>query len=143
MMTTTTAPGAHVSPKRVTAEALEALYATGHGLYSRERYEDAAAVFRVLVLCAPEEERGYVALGACHEGLEQPEVALEIYAAALIATPYAARCQVARARLMRTLHLDDYAREAIDEAERLAELRGDEDVLALVAFERSRGGGRS
>ncbi len=52
------------APGRVTRDALEGLYATGHWLYSRSRYRDASAVFRVMVLCLPDEERGYLALGA-------------------------------------------------------------------------------
>ena len=79
-----------VSP--VGRDALDALFATGQWLHSRQRYADASAVFRVIVLCAPDEERGYLALGACHEGLGQDSIALEIYGMAVLTLP-APRCR--------------------------------------------------
>ena len=133
METTIQTPG--ITPGRVTADALDALYATGHWLHSRERYRDAGAVFRVMVLCAPEEERGYLALGSCHEGLVQDAIALEIYAAATL-TACAPRCHVARARLLRKNGFGDDAEEALDEAESIADERDDEHLRALVANER-------
>src|SRR5690242_8563786 len=94
---------------RVTKEALDALYATGRGLHDAERFTDAAAVFRVMILSAPEEERGYLALGSCHEGLGQEGIALEIYGAATVTLPHAPRCHLARARLLRAGGHDEEA----------------------------------
>ncbi|MGO8992130.1 MAG: hypothetical protein ACLQVI_02295, partial [Polyangiaceae bacterium] len=125
------------APGRVTRDALEGLYATGHWLYSRSRYRDASAVFRVMVLCLPDEERGYLALGACHEGLGQEAIALEIYNTATLSTPSAPRCHVARARLLRRCGLDDHADAALDEAEWIANELNDDHLRALVACERS------
>ena len=81
-----------LAPGRVTIDALDGLYATGHWLYrSRARYMDASAVFRVMVLCLPDEERGYLALGACHEGLGQEAIALELYNMATLSVASAPR----------------------------------------------------
>ncbi len=115
--------------------ALDALFATGQWLCSRQRYKDASAVFRVVVLCAPDEERGYLALGACHEGLGQDAIALEIYGMAVLALP-APRCHVARARVLRRAGKPDDAEEALDEAEGIAEAQGDDDLRALVKTQR-------
>jgi tetratricopeptide (TPR) repeat protein len=127
--------GSALAPGRVTLDALEALYAAGHWLYSRARYKDAAAVFRVMAMCRPEEERGYLALGACHEGLGQQAIALELYNAATLTTS-APRCHVARARLLRLAGMVDHAEAALDEAEWIAIQRCDEHLRALVDGER-------
>ena len=60
------------------ARALEGIYATAHWLLGRERFKDAADVFRAMVTAAPEDERGWVGLGMCHEGADQLRVAKEI-----------------------------------------------------------------
>ena len=124
------------APGRVTRDALDGLYATGHWLYSRNRYSDAAAVFRVMVLCLPEEERGYLALGACHEGLGQEAIALEIYNMATLSAPAAPRCHVARARVLRRCGHDEHADAALEEATWIAERENDAHLLALIACER-------
>lgn len=121
--------------REMSAEALDALYATGHRLHAQGRYREAAPLFRAMVMGATADERGYLALGACHEGLEQPMVALEIYGAATIAA-VAPRCWLARARLLRSLGRDDEAHDAIAEADLLAEALDDESVRALVVAER-------
>ena len=89
-----------------------------------------------MVLCLPEEERGYLALGACHEGLGQEAIALEIYNMATLSAPSAPRCHVARARLLRRAGHDEHADAALDEAEAIAERENDEHLRALVACER-------
>ena len=124
------------APGRVTRDALEGLYATGHWLYSRDRFLDAAAIFRVMVLCLPDEERGYLALGACHEGLGQEGIALSVYDTATLTTPSAPRCHLARARVLRRCGHEDHAEAALDEAESIAERENDEHLRALVACER-------
>ena len=68
-------------PPAERASAVEGLYATGHWLLSQDRFANAADVLRAMTLVAPEDERGWVALGAAHEGVAQLEVAKEIYAA--------------------------------------------------------------
>ena len=67
----------HPTPEATRARALDALYATGHWLLSRERVHDAASVFRGMAVLAPDDERAWLALGACHEALKQTELALE------------------------------------------------------------------
>jgi tetratricopeptide (TPR) repeat protein len=129
-------PAETLAPGRVTRDALEGLYATGHWLYSRARYRDASAVFRVIALCLPDEERGYLALGACHEGLGQEAIALEIYNTATLSVPSAPRCHVARARLLRKCGMHDHADAALDEAESIARALRDEHLEALIASER-------
>jgi Flp pilus assembly protein TadD len=118
--------------------AIEALYATGHWLYSQQRYVHAVTVFRAMVHIAPHDERGWLALGACHEQQDQGEIALELYTAASTVAPAAPRCELARARLLRARGRTDEARGAFDQASRLAEDMRDDDLKALVARERWR-----
>lgn len=47
-----------------TAREYEAMYAVGHGLYTQAHYEDAARLFRLLVLYEPAQARFQTALGA-------------------------------------------------------------------------------
>jgi tetratricopeptide (TPR) repeat protein len=118
--------------------AIEALYATGHWLYSQERISHALTVFRAMVHIAPYDERGWLALGACHEAQEQQDIALELYTAAGVLAGTAPRCDLARARILRSIGRDTEARDAIDEAARIAEELRDEDLRVLVAAERGR-----
>ena len=120
------------------AAAIEALYATGHWLYSQQRYAHAVTVFRAMIHIAPQDERGWLALGACHEVDDQADIALEIYVAATTVASAAPRCELARARLLRARGRNEEARGAINEASRLAEELRDDDLRALVAEERWR-----
>jgi tetratricopeptide (TPR) repeat protein len=128
MTKTTALPGA--SPG-----AIEALYATGHWLYSQLSIDHALNVFRAMVHIAPHDERGWLALGACHELQDQPEIALELYGAATAMTPAAPRCELARARLLRARGQDAEAHEAVTQAARIAEELRDDELRALVASE--------
>jgi tetratricopeptide (TPR) repeat protein len=115
----------------------EAIYATGFWLFERERWEDAAKVFRVMLHAAPRDERGWLALGECHERHGQPEIALELYSAGMsVAAPPSARCTLARARLLREMGHDDDADAAFEQAATLAV--DDEQLSALVAAEKGR-----
>jgi Flp pilus assembly protein TadD len=118
--------------------AIEALYATGHWLYSQQRYAHAVTVFRAMIHIAPNDERGWLALGACHEVEDQADIALELYVAASAVAVAAPRCELARARILRSRGRDDEARGAINAASRLAEELRDDDLRALVAEERWR-----
>src|SRR6185312_12144757 len=120
----------------VSPRAIEALYATGHWLYSQLRIEQAMPVFRAMIHIAPEDERGWLALGACHETEDQSEIALEIYGAATAVAPAAPRCELARARLLFARGNTREARAALDEAARIAEQLHDDDLRALIAMER-------
>jgi hypothetical protein len=124
------------SPDATRARALDALYATGHWLLSRERVRDAASVFRGMALLAPDDERPWLALGACHEALKQAELALDMYAAGQTLTRPAVRSRLARARVLAGLGRDDEAFDVRVSAEEVAESLGDEGLLALVSAER-------
>jgi tetratricopeptide (TPR) repeat protein len=123
---------------RASPGAIEALYATGHWLYSQLRIEQAMPVFRAMIYIAPEDERGWLALGACHETQDQSEVALEIYGAATAVAPKAPRCELARARILYAQGMRHEAEQALAEAARIAEQMHDDDLSALVAIERRR-----
>ncbi len=122
----------------VSSSAIEALYATGHWLYSQLRIEQAMPVFRAMIHIAPEDERGWLALGACHETQDQSEIALEIYGAATAVAPAAPRCELARARILFARGMKREAEQAVAEAARIAEHTCDEDLRALVAQQRRR-----
>jgi tetratricopeptide (TPR) repeat protein len=131
-MTTTPMTLAQPSPG-----ALEALYATGHWLYSRDRFAHAQSVFRAMVHIAPEDERGWLGLGACHEALDQEDIALQLYetAAGMAIAP---RCDLARARILRRRGRDTEAYRAVEQAARIAEQLRDDELRRLVAAERGR-----
>src|SRR5271166_1493761 len=81
--------------------AVEAFYAAGHWLYMQDRFDDAVTVFRAVIRLAPQDERGWLALGACNEALDRHDVALELYSEARRVASAAPRCGLARARLLR------------------------------------------
>jgi tetratricopeptide (TPR) repeat protein len=115
---------------------VESLYATGHWLLLQKRYDDAARVFRAMALTRPEDERAWLALGTCHEALDQPDVANELYlVAATVAAP-AVRCAIARARMLRALD-PRAARDAFEDAWHLALDHGEEELAALADHERN------
>ncbi len=126
------------SPLVVSPRAVEAIYDTGHWLYSQGRFGHAATVFRAMVYMAAHDERGWLALGACHEQQDQPDIALELYTAAASMAASAPRCELARARLLRSRGRGDEATRALAEAARIAEEQRDEDLRRLVAAERTR-----
>ena len=138
METTTTATTlAHARRGPVDpARGVEVLYGTGHWLLTSDRPEDAATVFRGMALLAPRDERAWLGLGACHEAVDQPALALEMYGTGLVLERRAVRLWVARARLLRTLGQTEEADEALRTGEEVAEALGDEALIALVAAER-------
>jgi hypothetical protein len=117
--------------------ALEALYATGHWLYSRDRFAHAQSVFRAMIHIAPDDERGWLGLGACHEALDQDDIAMELYASATGATS-APRCELAWARILRRRGMELEACRAVEQAARIAEHLRDDELRQLVAAERGR-----
>ncbi len=120
--------------------AVEAIYAAGHWLLVRERVAEAAKVFRLLLRAAPKDERGWLGLGECHERVTQPRVAIELYGAGSIAAgrngSTSVRCLLARARAQFKLGTD--AGETLAAASTAAAEQDDEELMALVAHERSR-----
>lgn len=131
------------APRATHARAIEALYATGHWLLSQERIAQAVVVFRAMIHVAPHDERGWLALGACHEARAQHSIALELYGAAAEVANAAPRCQLARARILRSRGQLLEASEAIDHAAVLAMKLNDSELQSLVEAERGPERGRS
>ena len=117
------------------AQAVEAMYATGHWLLEQERYKDAADVFRAMASAQPEDERGWLGLGQAHEGAQQQLIAREMYLTGLTLA-HGGRCAIALARILREMGDDSDAAEAIDFAESIARDSDDEALAALVSYER-------
>jgi hypothetical protein len=122
-------------PLRRRSNAAEALYATGHRLLSHDRFADAACIYRTMLACAPQDERGWLALGACHEGLGQPDLALQLYAAGRALSRRGGRCDLARARLFRARGHVEQADEAMLRARHRAMATEDHELLALLRAE--------
>jgi tetratricopeptide (TPR) repeat protein len=127
-----------LQPLPTSSDGVEALYAMGHRLLTQERSHPrrAAAFFRVMLLSVPSDERGWLGLGACHEELAEPEVALEIYRGATIAVPSSVRCHLAHARLLRERGDVAEASDAIGRAMAAAEDGADDELIQLAALER-------
>ncbi len=118
------------------AQAIEALYATAFWLIGERRFQDAAEVLRVMARFAPADERAWLALGTCHEGLHQTTIALEMYGVGRVLAGPSVRCEIARVRLLRRLGRDGEADDVLDQAATLAEDVGDDELDALVRAER-------
>lgn len=116
-------------------QSIEALYATGHWLLSAERFADAAVVFRAMALASPSDERGWLALGTCHEAIGQHRISTSLYEIAGEVAAPAIRCRIARARSLRALGHDDEAAEALEHARDLAIDRDDDDLIAIIEHE--------
>jgi predicted Zn-dependent protease len=117
------------------AQAIEALYATGHWLLGQDRFKDAADVFRAMANASPEDERGWLGLGQAHEGAGQRIIAREMYLTG-VTLAHGGRCAIALARVLREMGQDGEAAEVIDFAESLAKERDDEALASLVSYER-------
>jgi Flp pilus assembly protein TadD len=122
-------------PIRRRSSAVEAMYAIGHRLLAHGRFAEAACVYRTMSACAPRDERGWLALGACHEGLGQPDVALQLYAAGRALSGRGGRCDLARARLFRARGDVEQADEAMLRARHRAMETEDDELLALFRAE--------
>jgi tetratricopeptide (TPR) repeat protein len=113
-------------------QSVEALYATGHWLLSANRFADAAIVFRAMALAAPSDERSWLALGTCHEAVGQHRISTSLYEIASEVAAPAIRCEIARARSLRRLGLDDEAADALERARSLATDHGADDLVAVI-----------
>jgi hypothetical protein len=117
------------------AQAIEALYATGHWLLGQDRFKDAADVFRAMATAQSDDERGWLGLGQAHEQAGQRIIAREMYLTG-VTLARGGRCAVALARLLREIGHDADAAEVIDFADSVAKDSDDEALAALVAYER-------
>ena len=116
--------------------ALEALYTTGLWLMDQGRITDAARVFEAMMVCEPTDERGWLALGTCHERLDNSKVAYSIFEAGRHAASPSARCELARARAARAMGDSDTADEAYDDAIAAAEALDDAELQQLATMEK-------
>jgi hypothetical protein len=115
--------------------AVEAIYATGHWLLGEGRPKDAARVLHAMALLAHADERCWLALGACHQAMGQPLIALEMYGIGRVLAKPSVRCEVARVRVLRVLGRDDDARMALEQATTTAETVDDPVLRELVRAE--------
>jgi tetratricopeptide (TPR) repeat protein len=119
----------------VMSSAIEALYAAGHALLAQQRFADASCIYRAMLACAPSDERGWLALGTCHEKIRQYDIALQLYGVGHAMAGAGVRCQLARARLFRKLGKRDEAEESLARARLRAQESADQELVNLVANE--------
>lgn len=122
-------------PSDSDAYGIEKLYATGHWLLGEERFEDAAQVFRVMLQLAPTDERAWLGLGECHRRIDQPNIALELFAMGSAAAEPAPRCFVACARVLKSLGRDGESDLAYERAAELASELNDDELLKQIQIE--------
>lgn len=115
---------------------VEILYQRGFRLYTLGQYAEATDFFRAMLHAAPTDERGWLALGDCHERLGQERVALELYSAGSIAAHPAPRCLISRFRALYDVNRPLDAQVAYDEAMQIAVFRGDEVLVSILEEER-------
>ena len=101
----------------------------------RQRFEDAAIVFRTMALAQCSDERAWLGLGSCHEGIGQLDIATSLYEVAGTVAAPALRCAIARGRSLRALGRNDEALSALEHARDLALESADEDLASLAAYE--------
>lgn len=113
----------------------DTLYSVGHWLLEQKRHDDAKHVFRTMLAVAATDERGWLALGACHEGTEELDTAARLYSLAPAACGTAVRSRIALARVLRRLDRLDEAEAAYDRAAAFA-ADDDDELLTIIAGER-------
>lgn len=123
---------------RTSSPEVEALYAAGHWMLSQRRTADAAVLFRAMVEADERDERGWLALGACHEEIAQPALAVVMYDAALEVAAPAPRCAIAKARVLKRVDRDDDAAAALELAVEHAREIDDDELVRLARAEMGR-----
>jgi hypothetical protein len=95
-----------------------------------------------MLRAAPRDERGWLGLGQCHERIEQPRVAAELYGAGSVIAggprSVSVRCLVARARVLALLGREEDVETTLLLAEKAAAEAADEGLVSLVVRERAR-----
>ena len=87
-----------------------------------------------MLACAPTDERAWL-VGHCHELVDEEDIALELFGAWSLAAHPAARCHLARARILIAQGRTSDARDAHEAAREVAEETNDHEMIALVARE--------
>lgn len=119
-----------------TTATMNVLYSVGYRLLDLERHHDAISLFRTMLIVDPGDERGWLALAACHEALDETEKAIAIYRLAESACGgRALRCMIARARVQRRLGAVDEATLTYEHALLLTEAHHDDDARDLIESE--------
>jgi tetratricopeptide (TPR) repeat protein len=113
----------------------DTLYGLGYWLLDQRRYDDAKHVFRTMLLLAPSDDRGWLALGMSHEGANEDATAVRLYRLGREACRGSIRCAIALGRVLRKLGRDDEATAAYAEAGVLADERDEIALGALVSLE--------
>lgn len=122
-------PSTFGEPPMLDAAVKENLYAFAYTMLQADKLVVALKAFRVFVRFAPTDERSWLGLGACHEKLDQLDVAAELYGAgAMVSAPPSARCHLGLARLAEELAV------RIEHLERARELAADDDDPSLAAL---------
>jgi uncharacterized protein HemY len=116
-------------------QACDALYAAGHHFLRAERYADAASFFRMMLVVGPQDERGWLALGHCHELTGHPELAFEVYGSGAQIAERRTRCLLACSRICERAGDTDRVDAILEAAELEASKTGEEE---LVTAEKSR-----
>jgi tetratricopeptide (TPR) repeat protein len=148
--TATTAPSAEkylAGSPPLSDHEVELLYGIGRLHYERDQHATAMDLFRVLVLCRPNDARGWFSLAACHEAVDDDERAIALYEVAA-AAPQGDEDRL-RARLFLARLLDRVGRSA-EARERLADVEtaldaidADDGLRSLAGRLRARLGGAS
>jgi hypothetical protein len=114
-----------------TEQFISGLYAAGNHFLENQRPLDAVHFFRTMLLHDATDERGWIALGVCHEELGQLGIAADIYAGGALAAKTKGRCLLALSAAKRELGQEAESEEALDLARACATQEGIEDLLEL------------
>lgn len=117
------------------SRVFETLYALGRWLMDQSRSEDAAHVFRTMILMMPQDERGWLGLGNTHEHANDIEVACAIYSLGEKTVASSYRCPLAKARLLRSRQEDDATDVAYELAFERAANHGDQATALSIQQE--------
>ncbi len=117
--------------------AIEIFYAVAHRLIETEQFCDAAIVLRAMIVAAPADPRGWLALSHCHEKIDQLTVAKELLAAGRVVAADNSQLTLALARSMRLVGEVGTTRDQLlDEVEDALASSPDEALLRHLEIER-------
>jgi Flp pilus assembly protein TadD len=76
---------------KLEGKAYENVYAYGYNFFTAGQYKKAKEIFKILVIAGQENIKGFIALGACLQKLEQFEQAVMVYTAGHLVDPQNAK----------------------------------------------------